>query len=220
MALMDEFRKERDAVKNQPLPQKLSYFWHYYKWVVALVLFVIVFFLTYIYPLLTRPETLISGVMLNTYNDSLENPAEDLASDFLKQHDIIDSEYAIDLNTSFIYTPTEEPDVATSNYEIMQVLLTKSSIGDLNFLTGDLESLTDLASKEFFTDLSEVLTEDQLTLYEPYLIYIEGKPLFIDMSQCKQLTDIYKVSHDTLCFGVVYPANKETLLQFIDYLMQ
>lgn len=220
MALMDKFGKERNAVKNQPLSQKLSYFWQYYKWVAALVVLVIVFILTYIYPLLTRPETLISGVMLNTYNDSLKNPAENLATDFLKQYDINDSKYAIDLNTSFIYTPTGESDIATSNYEIMQVLLTKSSIGDLNFLTGDLESMTDLASKEFFTDLSEVLTDEQLILYEPYLIYIEEQPLFIDMSQCERLTNIYKLSLDTLCFGVVYPANKETLLQFIDYLMQ
>jgi len=220
MALMDEFREERKLVKNQPLPQRLSYFWQYNKWIVGIIAFAILFILTYIYPLLTKPEDLISGVMLNTYNNSFENLGGNLASDFLKQYNIDASKYAIDINTSFIYTPTVETEVATSNYEIMQVLLTKSSIGDLNFLTGDLESMTDLASKEFFTDLREVLTEEQLILYEPYLVFIEEKPLFIDMSECEWITDIYKLSHDTLCFGIVYPDNKETLLQFIDYLMQ
>lgn len=220
MALMDEFREERKLVKNQPLPQRLSYFWQCNKWIVGIIVFAILFILTYIYPLLTKPEDLISGVMLNTYNDSFENLGGNLASDFLKQYNIDASKYAIDINTSFIYTPTVETEVATSNYEIMQVLLTKSSIGDLNFLTGDLESMTDLASKEFFTDLREVLTEEQLILYEPYLVLIEEKPLFIDMSEREWITDIYKLSPDTLCFGIVYPDHKETLLQFVDYLMQ
>ena len=32
MAVMDEFKEEREALKNGTPKQKLAYFWYYYKW--------------------------------------------------------------------------------------------------------------------------------------------------------------------------------------------
>ena len=32
MAVMDEFKEEREALKRGTPKQKLAYFWYYYKW--------------------------------------------------------------------------------------------------------------------------------------------------------------------------------------------
>ena len=32
MALMDEFKEERESIKNKSFKEKLDYFWCYYKW--------------------------------------------------------------------------------------------------------------------------------------------------------------------------------------------
>ena len=42
MAVMDEFKEEREALKNGTPRQKLAYFWYYYKWHVIIALVVII----------------------------------------------------------------------------------------------------------------------------------------------------------------------------------
>ena len=53
---MDEFKEERQAVLHGPLKQKISYFFHYYKWPAFIVIFVSIFIVSYVYTLVTRPE--------------------------------------------------------------------------------------------------------------------------------------------------------------------
>lgn len=177
MALMDEFKKEREAIKHKSLIHRLSYFWQYHKWQVGLVILAIVFLATYVYPVLTKPETLINGVLLNTYDTGVQNPATKLASDFMKDQGYDDTTNNVVLNGSLLYSPTGLSNVSSSNYQIMQVLLTQSSTGDLNFITGDLESMLELAYKDFYSDLSVLLTDEQFTRYEPYMLYIDYEVL-------------------------------------------
>ena len=41
MAVMDEFKEEREALRNGTPKEKLSYFWYYYKWHTLIGAFVI-----------------------------------------------------------------------------------------------------------------------------------------------------------------------------------
>ena len=45
--------------------------------------------------------------------------------------------------------------------------------GSVDFITGDLDAMTEIAYKSYFLDLSEVLTKEQYAQYEPYFLYID-----------------------------------------------
>lgn len=177
MALMDEFKEEREAMKQKPLTQKISYYWLYHKWQIGLLVLVIIFLATYVYPVLTKPETVVNGVLLNTYDTGVQNPGEELASDFMKHQKMDTSKYNVVLNGSLLYSANGLSNISSANYELMQVLLTQSSTGDLHFITGDLDSMLELAYKDFYSDLRDILTKEQLTLYEPYMLYIDYEVL-------------------------------------------
>lgn len=173
MALMDEFKQERESVRRRTSKQKLIYFWDYYKWHTIIILVVIAFFSTLIYRAVTEPDMTLNGILLNTFSESTENPTTTLVDDFMENQNLDASNCEVTLNTSLFYTVNSETDIQMSNYEAIQVLLSQSSTGELDFITGDERALTDLAYKEYLADLTEVLTPEQLALYEPYLLYVD-----------------------------------------------
>ena len=173
MALMDEFKEERQAVLHGTLKQKISYFFHYYKWHTIIIIFVTFFTVNYIYTLVTRPEQLLYGITLNTFNEDASINGEKLIEDFAKNYNINTSDYSLILDTDLHYLTTVTSDISSSNYEAMQVMSTRSATGELDFITGDLDSLVSLGYNEFFNDLSKVLSPQQYALYEPYMLYID-----------------------------------------------
>lgn len=176
MALMDEFKEEREAVLlHGTLKQKISYFFHYYKWHTLIVIFVTFFTVNYIYSLVTRPEQLLYGITLNTFNEDASTNGEKLIQDFAKKYNIDTSDYSLILDTDLHYLTTVTSDISSSNYDAMQVMSTRSATGELDFITGDLDSLVSLGYNEFFNNLREVLSPEQYELFEPYMLYIDEK---------------------------------------------
>ena len=62
---------------------------------------------------------------------------------------------------------------AEGNYGLIQILVKNIEKGDLDFLTGDQETVTILAYSSFFHDLSVVLSKEQVERYKPYFRYID-----------------------------------------------
>ena len=67
MAVMDEFREEREALKNADLKTKWQYFLDYYKWWVIGIAAALAFVISMIYSALTAKDNALSGYFLNTY---------------------------------------------------------------------------------------------------------------------------------------------------------
>lgn len=65
MAVMDEFREEREALKNGTPKEKLQYFWYYYKWHVIIALVVIIMIVSFVQQLRDRKDPAFYAVMLN-----------------------------------------------------------------------------------------------------------------------------------------------------------
>lgn len=170
MALMDEFKEERKAVlQNGTTKQKISYIWEYYKWHIIVPILAIIAITSYIVTLVTRPAIILNGVMLNIHNIESADTNEILLTDFYKEQEVDTKEEEITLNTNLYYSL----DNPSSNYESSQVLMAWLAAGQLDFITGDAVSLTDLAYKEYFTDLRDYLTEEQFAKYEPYFLYMD-----------------------------------------------
>ncbi|MEE0885042.1 MAG: hypothetical protein U0L59_07435 [Faecalimonas sp.] len=251
MALMDEFKEERKAVlKNGTIKQKISYIWDYYKWHIMIPLIVVIALVSYIVNIVTRPDIILNGVMLNVYNmESQASPAE-LLEDFYKEQEIDSKEEEINLNSNLYYSV----DDLNTNYQSMQVLMAWLSADQLDFITGDVASLNDLAYKDYFTDLRDYLSDEQFEKYKPYFLYIDYDlflkraemaenmedvssivlpdctkpeemkdpiPVMIDMSQSKKMTEIYGETFDVLALGItIKETNKDMTLKFLDYLME
>ncbi len=251
MALMDEFKEERKAVlENGTTKQKISYIWDYYKWHIMIPIIVVIALISYIVNIVTRPDIILNGVMLNIHNIESAGPGEILLPDFYKEQKVDTKEEEINLNSSLHYSV----DNLNTNYQTMQVLMAWLSADQLDFVTGDATSLTDLAYKDYFTDLRDYFTEDEPAKYEPYFLYInydvflkraemannmedvsgielpdctkpeEMKnpiPVMIDMSQSKKLTEVYGETFDVLALGItVKETNKDMTLKFLEYLME
>lgn len=251
MALMDEFKEERKAVlQNGTIKQKISYIWDYYKWHIIIPILAIIAITSYIVNLVTAPDIILNGVMLNIHNLESAPASETLLPDFYKEQKVDTKEEEITLNTNLYYSI----DNPSSNYESSQVLMAWLAAGQLDFITGDAVSLTDLAYKEYFTDLRDYLTDEQLEKYEPYFLYMDYDvykkrselinnmddasiielpdctkpeemadpiPVMIDMSQSEKLKEVYGNTSEVLAFGVtVKETHKEMTTAFLDYLME
>ena len=172
MAAMDEFKKEREAVKNGTLKQKLSYFWDYYKWYVIIPLIIIIAVSTTIYNKVTAPDILLNGILLNCYNlETEQDSTSELYQSFYERENINTEESEITLNTTLSYSTDES--AASTNYSTLQALMAWTGASTLDFLTGNKEAMTDLSYRGYFVDLREFLTEEQIEQYEPYFLYMD-----------------------------------------------
>ena len=185
MAVMDEFKAEREYLKKHGTRQeKLAYFWDYYKWhtIVGVVALIIV--ISSIYNALTAKDMVMSGILLNCTPTFDSTKQDELVLDFMAQQEINTKKNEVFLNTSLYYSVFDnESDIEYTNgestYTASQIMLVQVASGDLDFITGDLETLTSVAYSEFFVDLRTVLTKEQLAAYEPYLYYIDQDVLEI-----------------------------------------
>ena len=172
MALSEEFKAERDKVKSGPLPQRIAYFWDYYKWHTIISIVLIVGIVSFIYNLVTKTDPVLSGIMLNSYSKNTE-ATNALINEFIELRDIDTKEYHVSFNTGLSYSNEGDGTSAQLNYSTDQVITARHMAEDLDFLTGDLATMDTYAYRGLFTDLSTILSEEQMTFYEPYLLYID-----------------------------------------------
>ncbi len=250
MALMDEFKEERKAVfENGTLKQKALYIWDYYKWHIIIPIAVVSFIVWYIVHIITAPDKLFEGVLLNAYGTETSALTEDMINDYYEEKKINPKDLEASLNTSIYYT------VGEYNYETIQCLMSWRAAGVLDFLVGDVTSISDLAYKGYFIDLRDVLTSEQLEQLEPYFLYMDQDtftlreetlnnngdvstieypdctkpeemndpvPIMIDVSQCELLSEIYSENtfSDTLALAIGDEDQVDAVVEFLEYLMR
>lgn len=234
MAVMNEFQKERDAIKNGTWKQKFDYYFYYYKWHVIACILVIAFVISLVYTIATKKEPVLSGILLNAYTQDAE-VQQTLIDDFMKEYEIDTNEYVVDIrnNLGFISEEAQKnsgidqsaqmasSNIAESNYSTQQIMMAQIEAKELDFVTGDPSTMNAFYEGEFFLNLSEIFTEQQLEPYKDYLVYVDNVPAFLDVSHCKKLTDLYSYKHEVIYFGVICSTeHPDTLLNFIDFIVE
>ena len=171
MALMDEFKEEREAIKNGTFKQKMAYFWDYYKWYVIVPALVLVFLGYTIIQMVTSPDIVVNGILLNNSNMETQASITEVVDGFAKEQEIDLNKYSIQLSTTLSYVPGDAN--AIGNMDCLQAIMTWVAAGTVDFINGDITAMTDLAYKGHLEDLREVLTKEQIAKYEPYFLYID-----------------------------------------------
>lgn len=172
MALYDEFREERERVKKGPFLQRIAYFWDYYKWHTIIALVVIIGVISFVHNLVTKTDPVLSGILLNSYSKNVED-VNKVMNDFIELREIDTDNYHVSLNTGLSYSTSEDGTSAQMNYSTDQVITARHMADDLDFLTGDLETMLSYAYRGLFGDIRTHFTEEQLAFYEPYMLYID-----------------------------------------------
>ena len=173
MAVMDEFKEERQALKEGTPKQKLAYFWYYYKWHVIIALVVIAMVISFIEQLADRKEPAFYTVLLNASlldQTTSEQPA--FITDFAEKE-------GIDLNTSDITFDTSirivEDSMDETSITSSQKLMVYVAANELDSMITDYDSFQKYANSSMFYDLRDILTEEQVQALEPYFYYVDRK---------------------------------------------
>ena len=170
MVFFENIKKIREAIKAGKGGAVFEYFYDYYKFE-AFVIFGILFFIgNMAYTKLTDKNIVLSGALLNQYNILAEEHTLDFAETFLKEQDIDLKNNKAEFNTTLRYAHSGD---STFNDATIQGLVAQCSGGTIDFITGDLEAMTIFAYGDYFYDLTEVLTDEEIAVYEPYFLYID-----------------------------------------------
>ncbi len=241
MALMDEFKEERAAIKNAPLKTKISYVWRYYKWHIFIPLVIIIFLSWYIVHVITEPDMILNGIFLNTSNSEASAVCEELREDFFEGENINTKKYDIAFDPSLTYV--DGTISGASNFETTQTLTSWIASGKTDFFISDWKTMTNLAYKSYLIDLREVLSEEEIEKYEPCFLYVDNAkchnmyldpstaldcskpeemeepvPVMIDVSGYKGLSKIY-AKEQPFALGIALKSSHvDNVLKLLKYL--
>lgn len=170
MTFREKLKKIREAIKAGKGGAVFEYFYDYYKFEAFVIIAILFFVGNLTYTKLTSKEIVLSGALLNQYNILAEEQVSELGNAFLTEQGIDLDENKAEFNTSLRFAHSGD---SSFNDATIQGLVAQCSGGTIDFITGDLEAMEIFAYGDYFYDLREVLTEEELEIYEPYFLYID-----------------------------------------------
>jgi len=173
MALRDEIKDARkDLLENGTFKEKISYFIDYYGLRTVIIIAVLALIGSFIYQQITKPDVLLNGIVLNVQSFKEGDPVRDLADGFLEYIDMNSKEYDVSLNTSFTLHASNDPAKA-NDYETSYAMMIQCGAGAVDFISSPLNVLTSYGYNELFFNLEDLLPEEEMNIYEPYLLYVD-----------------------------------------------
>lgn len=207
MALPSRYREQWQIFREMSPKEKVSHIFYYYKVPIFALLFAVLFIGWTAVMEAAEKESVLNGIILNTYVTE-----SGLDEQLIGALGLDTDKYTVTVNTGFNYTGTDD----YSDYQDYMNILAQLSTGYLDFMTGDLDSMLDLAYKGFFPDLTDMLSEEAYGEWEPCLLYIDSAllsedsvfsgefpdctdpasmedpiPVLIDMSRCTPVLEAY-----------------------------
>lgn len=247
MPVMDEFREEREAIKNGSLSYKLKYIWDYYKWVILGTIAAILIITSIVKDVLNAKDFIFYGLFLNSYSpiETTEAYMEEFAREY--ELDIENYDISLDATLSMTVDNYDEASLATINR-----IIASMSVGELDFIAADPAVFEYYATQNTFSDLSTLLTAEQKEKLEPYFYYVDAaeterrmnsddaigytpkeydhqdpdsmeKPLLVGLyiQDSPSVSKMFVFKDTKTIYGIPASSNhQETALQFIDYIFK
>ncbi|MBR6627558.1 MAG: hypothetical protein IKL04_06250 [Lachnospiraceae bacterium] len=168
MPLMDEFKEEREAIKNAPLKTKLIYFFDYYKGHVitaAILLFVIG---SLIHHFATYKETIFHTVLMNSIRTDESQDVHPVA--FAEMLGVDTDEYDVHFDTTIYITDNYYDDAVVAN---IQKLVVYQMAGDVDTLICEFPRAESYIYNGALDDITKYMTPEQKEILEPYFLYAD-----------------------------------------------
>lgn len=168
MAVMDEFREEREALKNADFKTKWRYFLDYYKWHAIVTVLVIVAVISYIYGVVTAKDSALFGYFLNTYENS--ETSEEFNNSLAEGLNIDLDQYTVTIDSTLQISTSEMTETTISSAEKLMVTIAAKEV---DFVAANQETFLQYATTDTFFDLREIFTEEELEKYQDYIYYVD-----------------------------------------------
>lgn len=166
MAVMDEFKEERESMKAKPFKARLAYFWDYHKLHVLAVAFVLFFVGDLLYSWITNKDVVFMAMLINCYPDTEQTEAfEDSISQKLG---IDPDEEMITIDTSLTISGD-----ASTDMDSTQVVAVRIAANELDVLMTDSEVFDNYISSELYYDLRDILSDEQYEYYKDSFYYTD-----------------------------------------------
>lgn len=219
MAAMDEFREEREALKNGPLLDRIKNFWFYYKVHTVVAILSVTMIVGFIYSIVTQKEEVFYAAFLNSYT---ENDNESFMKEFSEYIGIDTSKYATYVDTTMAITT----DRNTTSYASVQKFMAFNLSDVIDVLIGTEDIISYYAEDMAFHNLEDVLSDEQLEKYADKLFYAEDEngnsiPVGIIIENSVILDKYGYYPDQTIYFGVMSTSdNYEYSAAFLDFLLE
>lgn len=168
MAVMDEFKAERETIKNASLKDKAIYFFDYYKGHVIAALVIIFVIGSIIHQWVTHKEIVFHAVMMNS--TKITEEVETYPMEFAEKLGLDTDEYDIRFDTSIYITENFYDEAVVAN---MQKLVVYQMAGDVDTMISDYTTAESYVYNDSFVDISLYMTDEQIEKLEPYFIYAD-----------------------------------------------
>lgn len=186
MALMDEFKEERERLKHGSLKDKLKYFWYYYKFHTIVTLVCLIALSVFIHDAVTKKDYVFNAAFVNAAVLTDAKEFEQKAAEVLQ---IDTDEYALSIDNT-IFIDQENPNSESTYYSI-QKLSVLMMTNDLDITVMNSDTHRSYAYNMAYADLREVLSEEQLQKYEPYFYYMDYS-IYEEISQLQEEGNVYE----------------------------
>ena len=193
MAVMDEFKKERAALKNAGFKAKWNYFWDYYKLPVAIGAIAFALIVTFVVQVIQRKDTALFVAIVN--GNELTLDATPYVEEFCDYAEIDTESEAALFDTTIDIDFDNIGDITKSSLEKMMVYIAAQEV-DVIVSTSDMIEYYGYGGS--FIDLREFLSAEQFAKYEPYFYYID-EAIILEKEAASNAMD-----YD---FTPTYPAN-------------
>lgn len=166
---MDEFKEERETLKNAGFKARWEYFWEYNKTRVIIIGMFAFLILAYAYNVMTAKEQAVFISLLNSV------PGDQMAiykmeDDFAAHAGIDTDEYEIVMDTSITLS---DSGLGQAVSDAVQRLTAYIASGKIDVIVGGSDMFVTEANQGIFADLRTILTEEQIAAYEPYFYYVD-----------------------------------------------
>ena len=173
MAVMDEFNKERESLKNAPFSEKIGYFWDYYRYITLVIIIAILVVTSIVYTIATKKDTMVYTCFINAQKDDAES--YDLENEFNKLG-VIDSEKeSIIIDTSLLFNEnSRQTDMGTNSQKLTALIASR----ELDLIVTNEQAFSEIACEIIFNDLRDVLSEELLNQYQSRIYYVDKDLVF------------------------------------------
>lgn len=172
-SVMEEIREQqKKAFATMTPKERLAYFWDYYKVHTIVAIAVIVFAIALINSYRSSKPTAFYAVLLNA-NTVEDNAAAAAAwNDGFMEYAGIDPEsYQVTIDTTVAFSSEGNSQYDVANRQKMAAML---YAGDVHALVTDTETFESYAHLDYFYNLTDTFTEEELAPYADLLYYTDG----------------------------------------------
>lgn len=223
LKLYQGFVKLKETIKPMTFREKIQHIWFSYKaemYIAALLIFVVVFVFSCI--ITANTELMIAGDLMNLSisDEGLEYLTDDYlermgGEKFLKKFQIVETYY----NTG------DSSEEIEYNYQSSTQIVARVAAGMLDFQIINKPAMELFLGEDFYLDLRQFLTEEELAQWEGKIIYIEYMdsderiPVALDISGTDFAKDCMP-HYGPYFFAVIKTSPRlEQVRDFFDYLL-